>query len=185
MNRSALVRVLYALPIIGLLALTFFFFKSLNGPPPNELPSVLLDKPAPHVALPPLDARTQAFSSADLAAGHVSVVNLFASWCVPCRAEAAGLQALSHIPGVAVYGIVYKDTPEKARGFLEDVGNPYARIDVDADGRAGIDWGIQGVPETFVIDGRGIVRLRYEGPIVGSTLSDTILPAIEQAKAAG
>jgi cytochrome c biogenesis protein CcmG/thiol:disulfide interchange protein DsbE len=177
-------RGLYILPIVALLALALFFFKSLNGPPPDQLPSVLIDKPAPPVSLPALDANAQAFSSADFQAGHVTVVNLFASWCVPCHAEAPGLQMIARQQGVALYGIVYKDTPQKARAFLNDVGNPFARIDIDADGRAGIDWGITGVPETFVIDGKGIVRLRYAGPAVGDALTGTILPAIAQAKAA-
>jgi cytochrome c biogenesis protein CcmG/thiol:disulfide interchange protein DsbE len=178
-----LTRALYILPVVALLALAVFFFISLNGPPPDQLPSMLVDKPAPEVALPALDAATQAFSSADLRAGHVSVVNVWASWCVPCRAEAPALQALAQQQGIALYSIVYKDTPDKARAFLNDVGNPFSRIDLDASGSAGIEWGIYGVPETFVIDGRGIVRFRYPGPLVGNTLSDTILPAIARARA--
>jgi|HubBroStandDraft_6_1064221.scaffolds.fasta_scaffold181163_1 cytochrome c biogenesis protein CcmG/thiol:disulfide interchange protein DsbE len=178
-----LTRALYILPVIGLFALAAFFFVSLNGPPPDQLPSVLIDKPAPEVSLPALDANAHAFSSADLKAGHVSIVNVWASWCVPCRAEAPELQALAQRRDVALYGIVYKDAPDKARAFLNDVGNPFSRIDLDASGSAGIEWGIYGVPETFIIDGNGIVRLRYPGPIVGNTLTDTILPAIAQARA--
>jgi len=185
MTRTVLARALYVLPVVALLALALFFFRSLNGPPPDELPSALIDKPAPPVSLPPLDSHSRPFSSADLRSGHVSIVNIFASWCVPCRAEAPQLQELARRQGVALYGIVYKDTPRNARAFLDDVGDPFARIDLDADGHAGIDWGIYGVPETFVIDGRGIVRLRYPGPIVGTVLNDTILPAIEQARTAG
>jgi cytochrome c biogenesis protein CcmG/thiol:disulfide interchange protein DsbE len=176
-------RALYILPIMALAVLAYVFMRSLNGPPPDQLPSVLIDKPAPTVSLPALDAQTKAFTSADLKSGHVSIVNMFASWCVPCRAEAPGLQEIARQQGVTLYGIVYKDTPDKARGFLSDVGNPFARIDIDADGHAGIDWGITGVPETFVIDGKGIVRLRYAGPAIGDALTGTILPAIEQAKA--
>jgi cytochrome c biogenesis protein CcmG/thiol:disulfide interchange protein DsbE len=181
---STLVRALYVLPVLALLALAVFFFVSLNGPPPDELPSALLDKPAPQVLLPALDGNAKAFSSADLKAGHVSIVNVWASWCVPCRAEAPQLQALAQRQDVPLYGIVYKDAPDKARAFLNDVGNPFSRIDLDKSGSAGIEWGIYGVPETFVIDGRGIVRLRYPGPIVGDVLASTILPAIEQARAA-
>lgn len=185
MTHTVFTRALYVLPILALLVLAFFFFKSLNGPPPDQLPSPLIDRPAPTVSLPPLDAGTRAFTTADLKAGHVSIVNVWASWCVPCRAEAPALQALARQRGVVLYGIVYKDTPAKARGFLDDVGNPYARIDLDSDGHAGIEWGIYGVPETFIIDGKGIVRLRYPEPIVGNALDETIVPAIEQAKAAG
>ena len=182
MTKTILARALYVVPVLALLALAVFFFISLNGPPPDQLPSMLLDKRAPPVSLPALDARAKPFTSADLKSGHVTIVNLWASWCVPCRAEAPELQALASRQGVALYGIVYKDTPQKARGFLDDIGNPFSRIDLDASGNAGIDWGITGVPETFVIDGKGIVRLRYPGPIVGNTLTDTILPAIEKAR---
>lgn len=185
MKSSLFVRALYVLPVVALLALALVFFKSLNGPPPDQLPSALIDKPAPEVSLPALDARTRAFSSADLKAGHVSVVNVWASWCVPCRAEAPQLQELAREQGITLYGLVYKDTPQKARAFLDDVGNPFSRIDLDADGHAGIEWGIYGVPETFVIDGKGIIRLRFPGPLVGNALSATVLPAIEQARAAG
>jgi len=117
-----------------------------------------------------------------LRAGHVSIVNVFASWCAPCREEAPALHALSELKGVALYGMVQKDTPAKARAFLADVGNPYSRIDLDADGRASIEWGVYGVPETFVVDGHGVVRLRYAGPLTADALQSTILPAIESAQ---
>ena len=112
------------------------------------------------------------------------MLNVFASWCVPCREEAPGLASIRQMDGVALYGMVWKDTAGKARAFLDDVGDPYARIDLDADGRAGIDWGVYGVPETFVIDRHGIVRLRYAGPLVGDALDKIVLPAIAAAKAA-
>jgi len=185
MTRAIATRALYVLPVVALLALAFFFFKSLNGPPPDELPSPLIDRPAPQVTLPALDVGAKGFSSADLKAGHVSIVNVWASWCVPCREEEPALRALARQRGVALYAIVYKDTAPKARAFLDELGNPYAAIDLDADGRAGIEWGIYGVPETFVIDGKGVVRLRYPEPIVGTALGDTILPAVEQARKPG
>jgi cytochrome c biogenesis protein CcmG/thiol:disulfide interchange protein DsbE len=128
-----------------------------------------------------LDAQTQAFTPADLRAGHVSIVNVFASWCAPCRTEAPALQALSKLKGVTLYGMVQRDTPTKARAFLADVGNPYNRIDLDADGRASIEWGVYGVPETFVVDGKGIIRLRYAGPLTADVLETQILPAIARA----
>ena len=146
---------------------------------------MLIDKPAPRIALPALDARAKAFAPADLAAGHVTVLNVFASWCVPCREEAPGLAAIRRMDGVALYGMVWKDSAAKARAFLDEVGDPYARIDLDADGRAGIDWGVYGVPETFVIDPHGVVRLRYAGPLVGDALSNIVLPAIAKAKNEG
>jgi cytochrome c biogenesis protein CcmG/thiol:disulfide interchange protein DsbE len=146
---------------------------------------VLVDKAAPAISLPALDANARAFAPADLKAGHVTVLNVFASWCIPCRIEGPGLAQVAALKGVALYGIVYKDTPEKARAFLADLGDPYQRIDLDADGRAGIEWGVYGVPETFVIDGRGIVRLRYPGPLVGDALTKIVLPAIEKARSDG
>ncbi|HEY2445879.1 MAG TPA: DsbE family thiol:disulfide interchange protein [Rhizomicrobium sp.] len=177
-------RVLYLVPIIVFAALVYFFFHSLGGPPPDELPSALIDKPAPRTALPPLDRDAVPFTSSDLSAGHVSVLNVWASWCVPCRAEAPALAALSKSKDVSLFGMVYKDDPVAARAFLADVGNPFSRIDMDKDGRAGIEWGIYGVPETFVIDGRGIVRFRYAGPITGDALENVVLPAIARARAA-
>jgi cytochrome c biogenesis protein CcmG, thiol:disulfide interchange protein DsbE len=182
---TVLRRLLYFLPTAAFVVLAGVLLISLWKPPPGELPSMLVDKPAPQFALPALDPKAQAFARADLAAGHISVVNVFASWCIPCREEAPGLAAIRQIDGVALYGMVWKDTAAKARGFLDEVGDPYARIDLDADGRAGIDWGVYGVPETFVIDRHGIVRLRYAGPLVGDALDKIVLPAIAAAKAAG
>jgi cytochrome c biogenesis protein CcmG, thiol:disulfide interchange protein DsbE len=177
-------RVLYILPVLAFAVLAWLFFRSLNGPPPDELPSALVGKMAPATNLPALDRDATAFTSADFRNGHVTVLNVWASWCVPCRAEAPALAALSQIKGVALYGMVYEDHAPAAREFLREAGNPFTRIDLDRDGRAGIEWGIYGVPETFVIDARGTVRLRYAGPIVGDTMNTVILPAIAQARTA-
>jgi cytochrome c biogenesis protein CcmG/thiol:disulfide interchange protein DsbE len=175
-------RLPYIVPVLVFAALVVGFALSLHGPAPDELPSVLVDKPAPTLTLPALDANAQAFAPGDLKAGHVTVLNVFASWCVPCKVEGPGLAQVAAVKGVALYGMVYKDTPEKARAFLADLGDPYQRIDLDADGRAGIEWGVYGVPETFVIDGKGIVRLRYAGALVGDALTKIVLPAIEKAR---
>lgn len=178
-------RLIYIVPVLVFVAIAAFFFAGLRERAhvaPNELPSMLVGKQAPVTPLPPLDAQAQAFSPADLRSGHVSVVNVFASWCLPCREEAPALHALSQLKGVRLYGIVQKDTPQKARAFLADVGNPYSRIDLDADGRASIEWGVYGVPETFIVDRNGIVRLRYAGAITADALANTILPAIESAQ---
>jgi cytochrome c biogenesis protein CcmG/thiol:disulfide interchange protein DsbE len=178
-------RLLYVIPVLAFIAVAAFFFAGLrerSQVAPDVLPSVLIGKPAPATLLPALDARARAFTAADLRSGHVSIVNVFASWCAPCRQEAPALRALSQLKGVALYGMVQKDTPQKVRAFLADVGNPYSRIDLDADGRASIEWGVYGVPETFIIDRNGIVRLRYAGPITADALANTILPAIESAQ---
>lgn len=177
-------RILYLLPVMGFVALVYLFFHSLGGPPQDELPSALIDKPAPSTVLPPLDNEAAMFTPADFRAHRVTVLNVWASYCVPCRAEAPALAALSKMKGIALFGMVYKDKPVAARAWLQDVGNPFSRIDIDRDGRAGIEWGIYGIPETFVVDGNGIVRLRYAGPIVGDALDRVILPAIERARSA-
>lgn len=174
-------RLAYILPAIAFIALGWFLFSSLRGPPPSEIPSVLVDRPAPALTLPPLDAKTRGIvPSAMTAKGRVTVLNVFASWCVPCREEAPQLARLARARGVRLIGIAYKDKPRAARAFLDDVGNPYERIGLDADGRAGIEWGISGVPETFVIDGHGTIRGRF-GPLSPDNLVTDLLPAIARA----
>lgn len=178
-------RLVFIVPIALFAVLAYVLFDSLISPPPQELPSVLVNKPAPQLTLPALDAQTSGFGPAQFRDGHVTVLNVFASWCVPCRAEAQVLPMLAHLKGVKLYGMVYKDTPSNARAFLSEVGNPFARIGLDESGRAGIEWGVYGVPETFVIDPRGIVRLRYPGPLTPAVVKDQILPAIARARADG
>ena len=176
-------RWVFIVPVAGFAVLAFFLFRSLWAPAPNIIPSVLLNRPAPRLVLPNLDARSAAFTSADLAAGHVSVINIFASWCAPCRVEGDQLAALGRLPGVAVYGMTQKDKPEATRAFLDEVGNPFARIARDDDGRASIEWGVYGVPETYVVDGRGIIRLKYVGQLTDDVLAEQIVPAIKLAQA--
>jgi cytochrome c biogenesis protein CcmG/thiol:disulfide interchange protein DsbE len=178
-------RLIYVIPVIVFAGIAVFFFAGLRERAtvaPEDLPSMLIGKQAPVTPLPALDAQAQSFAPADLRSGHVSVVNVFASWCVPCRQEAPMLQALSQMKGVALYGVVQKDTPAKVRAFLAEVGNPYSRIDLDADGRASIEWGVYGLPETFIVDASGIVRLRYAGAITPDVLTNVILPAIASAQ---
>ena len=171
------------IPVAAFAVLAFFLFKSLWAPAPDIIPSALINKPAPRLVLPGLDAQSAAFTPADLAAGHVSVVNVFASWCAPCRLEAGQLETLSRMPGVAVYGLAQKDKPAATRAFLDEVGNPFARIARDDDGRASIEWGVYGVPETFVVDGKGIIRLKYVGEITQAALAGRLVPAIRAAQA--
>lgn len=177
-------RWLYILPVTLFLALLGIFTWNLIHAR-DDAPSPLLDGAAPNVVLPALDTKAKAFEPQDLADGHVTILNVWASWCVPCRVEAPALQQIAALKDVKLYGLVYKDRPALARAFLNDNGNPYERIDLDAAGLAGIEWGITGVPETFVIDGRGIIRLRYAGPLVGNAVSDVILPAVERAQREG
>jgi cytochrome c biogenesis protein CcmG/thiol:disulfide interchange protein DsbE len=177
-GRPQVKRWIYILPIAGFALLAFFLFRSLWSPAPDIIPSALLNKPAPQLVLPALDEQTSAFTSADLRAGHVTVVNVFASWCAPCRTEAPALMALAQVPGVALYGMTQKDKPAATRAFLDEVGNPFSRIARDDDGRASIEWGVYGVPETYVVDGKGVLRFKYVGGLTQAVLEQQLLPAI-------
>jgi cytochrome c biogenesis protein CcmG/thiol:disulfide interchange protein DsbE len=175
-------RALYILPALGFVVVAVFLFRSLMAPPPDILPSALIGKPVPRLELPALDAQAQGFGPPELTSGHVTVVNVFASWCAPCRTEAPVIAQLGGKKEFAFYGLVQKDTPPKIRAFLAETGNPFQRIALDADGRASIEWGVYGVPETFVIDGRGIIRARIVGEITQGVLTGQLLPAIDAAK---
>ena len=174
-------RLIYILPILAFIVLAWFLFEGLRGPPPGDLPSVLIGKSVPALALPPLDAATQGFGPGDLSSGRVTIVNVFASWCAPCRTEAPQLAELGRTRGVQLFGLAWKDTAKNARVFLDEVGNPYARIGFDGEGRAGIEWGVYGVPETYIIDRHGVIRGRFVGPITPDSLVLDILPAIARA----
>ena len=145
---------------------------------PNAIPSVLVGRAAPSTDLPPVPGVDRpGLSSADLGDG-VALVNVFASWCVPCRAEHATLVELAEERGLTVHGIAYKDKPEDTAAFIAELGNPYDRVGMDESGRTGIDWGITGVPETFVI-ADGIVRYRAQGPLTNPGMLDGVLAAVE------
>jgi len=165
----------FLLPVAVFALLVGGFYLGL-GIDQNVLPSPLIDQPAPLFALPPLPGEEHGFSSADLA-GHVSIVNAFASWCVPCRAEHPVLNALAQSKRVPIYGIDYKDKEDAARAWIAELGNPYAAIGAD-DGRVGIDWGVYGVPETFIVDRDGRIRYKHVGPLTPADLEQTIMPLV-------
>jgi cytochrome c biogenesis protein CcmG/thiol:disulfide interchange protein DsbE len=177
-------RLIYAIPALGFAVLAFFLFKSLVMPAPDVLPSALIDKPAPQHILPALDAQTQGFGPRELASGKVVIVNVFSSTCVPCRIEAPVLDRLATLPGLTLYGFVWEDKPQSARKFLDEVGNPFSRIGLDSDGSIGREWGIYGWPETYVVDGRGIIRFKYVGALTDQVVAQQLMPAIEKAKLA-
>jgi len=180
-------RILAALPILIALVFGAFFLWGLNPDrDPSAIPSVLISQPAPEFDLPAIEGMdTPGLSRADLAGNPAPVVvNVFASWCVPCRAEHAVLTRFVERDGVRLFGINYKDKPKDARGWLENLGNPYEKIGSDLNGRAGIEWGISGVPETFIISGDGTVLYRYVGPIVGEKAEEEFTTALVQARAA-
>jgi cytochrome c biogenesis protein CcmG/thiol:disulfide interchange protein DsbE len=163
-------RILLAvLPLLVLVGLIAVFAFSMNRDP-SLVRSVLIDKPAPAFTLAAVPGTgVEGFDTAALK-GEVTVVNVFASWCVPCRAEHPLLEVLKTEAGVRLYGINQRDAPENAARFLAELGNPYDRIGADADNRVSIDWGVYGVPETFVVDGRGIIRYQHIGAINESDL---------------
>ena len=146
---------------------------------PREVPSPLINKPVPEFALPPVQGRTLGLSSADLN-GEVSLVNVFASWCVACRAEHPLLMELKQKGTVPIHGLNYKDKPDDAEKWLAELGDPYTRTGADINGRVGIDWGVYGVPETFVIDRQGRIAYKQIGPLSPAVLEKTILPLIRK-----
>lgn len=154
------------------------------GHDPHLLPSALIDRPAPDFALPALYEGADGLARKDLR-GQVTLVNFFASWCAPCREEQPELLALAHQPGLTLDGIAYKDKPEESRRFLDRLGNPYAHVGVDRDGTTAIDFGVYGVPETYVIDTAGRIRYRHVGPLTPEDVKQKILPAIERITASG
>jgi cytochrome c biogenesis protein CcmG/thiol:disulfide interchange protein DsbE len=179
------VRLLAAAPLVVFAALAALLFLRLYAGDSSRLPSALIGQNAPPLNLPGLDG-APGLADADLRRGRVTVVNVFASWCAPCRAEHEFLLALAHDPeleakGVALIGVAQKDPPENVRRFLGALGDPYAKVGLDGDGRAGIDWGVYGVPETFVVSGDGVVAFKQIGPIDAAALEGAVKPAILKA----
>lgn len=173
-------RLLFAAPLVGFVGLTIAFGWGLTRNP-HDIPSALIGKPVPTFSLPPVQGRKLGLSSADLK-GEVSLVNVFASWCVACRAEHPLFLQLAANKVVPIHGINYKDAPQDAADWLDNLGDPYTRTGADRDGRVAIDWGVTGVPETFVVDAAGIVRYKQIGPITQQALDETILPLIARLR---
>ena len=182
---SVLKRLLFLLPVVVFAVVAAYFLWGLNPErDPREVPSALIDKPVPEFELPPIPGGDKpGFSSADLTgSGQVALVNVFASWCIPCKAEHPLLMRLAADDVVPVYGINYKDKPAEARQWLADLGNPYTKIGADLDGRVAIEWGVYGVPETFVIGPEGRIRYKHTGPMRPEDLEEKILPLVENLR---
>jgi cytochrome c biogenesis protein CcmG/thiol:disulfide interchange protein DsbE len=177
---------IWPLAIFTVLAIVFAF--ALRGGDPSKLPSALIGKTAPAIELQGLEGLTEAgqpvggFANADLGKGLVSVVNFWASWCIPCVQEHPVLVALQERTGVRVYGVNYKDQAAAARRFLGRYGNPFFAVGVDGNGRAAIEWGVYGMPETFILNGEGRIVYKHVGPITPETLDARIIPAIRAAQ---
>ena len=177
---------LMVLPLLAFTALAVLFWFRLGSGDPSRIPSALIGHPAPQTPLPPLEglqADSTRVPGLDPAAfkGKVSLVNVWASWCVPCHEEAPLLTELARDKRFQIVGINYKDAPDNARRFLGRYGNPFSRVGTDANGRASIEWGVYGVPETFVVDPEGTIVYKLVGPITPENFRTVLLPQMEKA----
>lgn len=181
---------LVALPLLAFLALAALFWFRLGSGDPSRIPSALIGHPAPQTALPPLEGLLDngtPVPGLDPAAfkGKVSLVNVWASWCVPCHDEAPLLTELAKDTRLQIIGINYKDAPDNARRFLGRYGNPFSRVGVDGNGRASIEWGVYGVPETFIVGRQGTIVYKLVGPVTPENIPTVLMPEIEKALKAG
>jgi cytochrome c biogenesis protein CcmG/thiol:disulfide interchange protein DsbE len=179
-------RWLVALPLVVFAALAALFLLRLYGGDPSKIPSALIGRPAPQTALPALEGLTRDGAQVpglDPAAfkGKVSLVNVWASWCVPCHDEAPLLTELAKDNRLQLVGINYKDAPDNARRFLGRYGNPFSIVGVDANGRASIEWGVYGVPETFIVGREGTIVYKMVGPVTPQNFDSVLKVEIEKA----
>jgi cytochrome c biogenesis protein CcmG, thiol:disulfide interchange protein DsbE len=176
-------------PVLIFIGLVGLFAFALETGDPSKLPSTLIGKPVPATSFPAVEGLTAAgrpvpgFTSADFADGKVNVVNFWASWCVACIEEHPLLQVLRERTGVDIYGVDYKDQATAARRFLGRYGNPFTAVGTDAHGRGAIEWGVYGMPETFVLNGKGEIVFKHVGPVSPQSLEEKLIPAIEKARA--
>ena len=168
----------YLVPLAIFAILVAFLYRGLSLDP-KRVPSPLVGKPMPEFSLPRLQDPAATLSDSDLR-GKVSVLNIWATWCVSCRAEHTVLLQLARESTVDIYGLNYKDERPAAQQWLQQLGDPYVANAFDADGRAGIDWGVYGAPETFIMDKQGVVRHKHIGPLTVDDLNSTILPLIAE-----
>jgi cytochrome c biogenesis protein CcmG/thiol:disulfide interchange protein DsbE len=182
-------RLIVLIPLVGFLALAALFFVRLWAGDPSRVPSALIGQPAPATDLPPVaglerDGKPVPGLDGGALKGEVSLLNVWASWCVPCHDEAPLLMKLAEDRRIKVIGINYKDQADNARRFLGRYGNPFVANGADPKGRAAIEWGVYGVPETFLIGRDGRIAYKLIGPITPGNLQSVLLPAIEKALAA-
>jgi cytochrome c biogenesis protein CcmG/thiol:disulfide interchange protein DsbE len=178
--------ILVLLPLAAFLALAVLFFVRLGAGDASRIPSALIGQPAPKTDLPPLagityDGKAVPGLTNATFNGNVTLVNVWASWCVPCRDEVPFLDQLAKDKRIQIVGINYKDAPDNARRFLNRYGNPFVASGTDENGRSSIDWGVYGVPETFLIGRDGKIAYKLVGPITAANLSKVLVPEIEKA----
>lgn len=177
-------RMIYLAPLVGLALMVGLLGWGLTRDP-SLVPSPLIDKPVPKFRLPQLRHPERQFSSDRLSKGELSLVNVWASWCSACRLEHPMLMQISGSGVVPIYGLDYKDDSREALAMLDSLGDPYRIVAQDKIGRVAIDWGVYGVPETYLVDGRGIIRYKQIGPITPVVWRDTLLPLIESLQRDG
>jgi cytochrome c biogenesis protein CcmG, thiol:disulfide interchange protein DsbE len=183
-------RLLMALPLIVFAGLAVLFWLRLGSGDPSRIPSALIGHPAPQTTLPPLAGLTADGAQVpgldpQMFKGKVSIVNVWASWCVPCHDEAPLFTVLAADKRLQLVGINYKDAPDNARRFLGRYGNPYGVVGVDGNGRAAIEWGVYGVPETFIVGRAGTIVYKLVGPVTPENIDIVLKPEIDKALAAG
>ncbi|MDR6819409.1 cytochrome c biogenesis protein CcmG/thiol:disulfide interchange protein DsbE [Neorhizobium sp. 2083] len=189
--RKSLAR--YALPLIPLVIFLGFaavagkmlYDQGVNGRDVSAIPSALIGRQAPSLALPPLEGSNTAALTTAAIAGKLTLVNVFASWCVPCRQEHPILKELANDSRLTIVGINYKDRNDNALRFLGELGNPYKAIGVDPNGKAAIDWGVYGIPESYLVGPDGTILYKRVGPFDQRSLTQDLLPAIEKASSKG
>ena len=176
-------RLLFILPLLTLALMAgFFAWSLLAGRDPASIGSVLVGRPAPRLDVKPLREGDAPLTDALLRTGKPVIVNFFASWCVPCLAEHPLFTRLAEREGAVVIGVAWKNKPPEALAWLKKLGDPYKFVGADLEGRTGLDWGLSGVPETYLVDGQGIVRRHFRGPITERDLAETIAPFLKGAK---
>ena len=173
-------RLILAIPLLAFLGFGFFFVAGIFNTSQNELPSQFIGKDAPRLDLAKFQDNPVP-TSEDLTSGGVKLVNYWASWCTPCRAEHPNLKYLAD-QGIPIIGINYKDQEIQALSFLAELGNPFHRIGTDKMGRTALEWGVYGIPETFIVNGQGQVTYRFPGPITQRVLDEIILTEIAKAE---
>jgi cytochrome c biogenesis protein CcmG/thiol:disulfide interchange protein DsbE len=171
----------YIIPLVIFIVMAVFLAVGLNLNP-RDIPSPLIDKPAPAFSAPKLGVPSETLSQTDLK-GKVWLFNVWASWCVSCRSEHPILNQLAQQKAAVIVGLNYKDEPDAAKNWLTQLGNPYDVSIMDQDGRIGIDWGVYGVPETFVIDKKGVIRYKHTGPVTSQDVQAIFLPLIAKLQA--
>ena len=170
------------IPAAVFLVMAGLFLVAVFRGDPSRVPSALIGRNVPEFSLSPIAGVDRpGLATSDFGKGQPVIVNVWASWCVPCRDEYPVLNALKRLTNAPIYGLNYKDSAEGARGFLEELGNPFTRIGADTKGRVSIDWGVYGVPETYIVDGKGHIAYKHVGPLTPEIVDSEILPLLRTA----